>query len=381
MSGRFRAHAQLDEFSQFEICERSVSGCLNEILPLCCRRMEEPARCLGCGYILEQLPEPRCPECGRDFDLQNPSTFTRKPLYVAWDYWLPSLCFAVGAGALLYFMVLHTSQSVGASLTICLPFAVGSVFGYSHRIRLPGQISLGLIALGSIGILSLIAGAGGLFCIVLLFLIALGPLLVGVLGGVVLRNLLKRTRFSQKAHLPVLILLMLQPFGVAIVEHFIIYKFGNRSVETSILMPVDSKDAWNAAMFYEQVKHAPPLLLRLGLSRPLYSYGSMAKVGDIKTCVYDRGTLTKRITRVEPGKEIEFVVVQQSIERCGVILKGGSFRFEPAGPNQTRVTLTTEYEPILAPRLVWQPWEDTSIHTLHGHVLAGMLEKAQHPAE
>ena len=31
--------------------------------------------CLGCGYILEWLPEPRCPECGREFDPWNRDTY------------------------------------------------------------------------------------------------------------------------------------------------------------------------------------------------------------------------------------------------------------------------------------------------------------------
>ena len=35
----------------------------------------EPKRCLGCGYILEYLPEPRCPECGRGFDPDDPDTY------------------------------------------------------------------------------------------------------------------------------------------------------------------------------------------------------------------------------------------------------------------------------------------------------------------
>ena len=29
-------------------------------------------RCLGCGYILDGLPEPRCPECGRPVDPVQP---------------------------------------------------------------------------------------------------------------------------------------------------------------------------------------------------------------------------------------------------------------------------------------------------------------------
>lgn len=36
----------------------------------------EPKRCLGCGYILDNLPEPRCPECGRSFDLSDAATYS-----------------------------------------------------------------------------------------------------------------------------------------------------------------------------------------------------------------------------------------------------------------------------------------------------------------
>jgi len=32
--------------------------------------------CLGCGHILDHLPEPRCPECGREFNPDNPRTFS-----------------------------------------------------------------------------------------------------------------------------------------------------------------------------------------------------------------------------------------------------------------------------------------------------------------
>ena len=35
--------------------------------------------CLGCGYDLRGLPEPRCPECGRPFDPGDPPTFRKNP--------------------------------------------------------------------------------------------------------------------------------------------------------------------------------------------------------------------------------------------------------------------------------------------------------------
>lgn len=31
--------------------------------------------CLGCSYVLDGLPQPRCPECGRPFDPDDPATF------------------------------------------------------------------------------------------------------------------------------------------------------------------------------------------------------------------------------------------------------------------------------------------------------------------
>ncbi len=37
--------------------------------------MPELKRCVGCGYILNGLPEPRCPECGRPFNFEYPCSY------------------------------------------------------------------------------------------------------------------------------------------------------------------------------------------------------------------------------------------------------------------------------------------------------------------
>jgi hypothetical protein len=39
---------------------------------------ERHKRCLGCGYILDGLPENRCPECGRPFDPNKPTTYVTR---------------------------------------------------------------------------------------------------------------------------------------------------------------------------------------------------------------------------------------------------------------------------------------------------------------
>ena len=42
--------------------------------------MTDKARCLGCGYLLRDLPGLTCPECGREFDPADPATFDANPV-------------------------------------------------------------------------------------------------------------------------------------------------------------------------------------------------------------------------------------------------------------------------------------------------------------
>jgi hypothetical protein len=43
------------------------------------------ATCLGCGYALRDLPEPRCPECGREFDPAESWSFHRGRHLKKWE--------------------------------------------------------------------------------------------------------------------------------------------------------------------------------------------------------------------------------------------------------------------------------------------------------
>jgi hypothetical protein len=40
---------------------------------------DRPMLCAGCAYRLRDLTRHRCPECGRPFDPEDPTTFTRPP--------------------------------------------------------------------------------------------------------------------------------------------------------------------------------------------------------------------------------------------------------------------------------------------------------------
>lgn len=158
--------------------------------------------------------------------------------------------------------------------------------------------------------------------------------------------------------------------------------FGRGGVNESITTRAHFRDSperlWRKVLFYEEVPGRPPFLLRAFLPHPLRSEGDKTRMGGEVQCTYDRGDLMKRITGVEPGRSLEFDVVNQQlgIEGC-VRARGGSCRIEGSGEG-SEVALTTNYVAYLRPRIVWRPLERLLAGQLHRYILEGMRTASPH---
>ncbi len=332
-------------------------------------------RCLNCFYVLDHLPSDQCPECGRAFDPSNPSTYTTKPPFIWWRYWLPGYLLAAALGLAAYAMLIPM-MGFGWAVTLAIPVMIGGIVGYTVRVGKAAAIGVGWLAIIACLIGVTLGGGSGIFCMLILFAMAIIPLVVSVLAGMILRTALKRSRWGQRQWLPI-VLLFLFPAAVAGVE-LRLPQAPVVVVETSRTIRAPLPAAWDGVMFYEEVTHDPPWLLWVGLRRPQYTIGQTNAVGDRKTCVYSRGRLTKEVTHRRPLEVLEFTVVEQEMfEDYSVRLIDGGFRFNAMDDAQTRITLTTRYRPLLHPRWAWQPVEEHVVHLLHGHVLQGMAAKAE----
>lgn len=335
-----------------------------------------PARCKGCGYTFDGLPSPgKCPECGWPFDLDDETTFTRQPPFVRWRFWMPGFVLAVGGGILVSLLLSVVLDSWGFALWLSVPWAVGAALGYRFRASpaaaavLGGLAGLGLI----LGMISF--SLAGIFCGIILAGIFMVPIGVGLLSGATLRHHLKMSSFDQRSYLP-MILLLLMPVPLAIIEgpaRPVVIE----SISTSATINAMPAEVWEHLMFYEEVRHRPPLILRIGLARPLSTTGISRSPGDEKVCIYNRGRITKRIIDVVPGERLAFVIIEQQIgyER-DVELKGGSFELRELEGGQTELVLTTNYRPLLSPRFAWRWGERYAMRTLHRHVLEGIAIEA-----
>lgn len=333
-------------------------------------------RCVKCAYALDGLPSPSvCPECGRDFDLADDRTFTRRAPFLRWKFWAPALIAAVLTGTILFAVLAFTMQNWGWAMWVATPTAAGVVLGYRLR---TGVWMLGMFWLVCVMVLvGSIAGLGlaGVYCAMVLGLLLMFPVGFGALGGGLLRWHLKRTRFSQRDYLPIVIVAAL-PLIWGLLEGPV--QPGDiETIVTTEVIEAPREACWQGLVFYEEVKHRPPLILRIGLAHPLFATGSSRRVGDVKTCVYNKGWITKRVTEAAPGKRLAFEVISQSIgyER-DVQLTGGSFEFRDLGFERTEVRLSTSYRPLLSPRFAWRPFEGIAVHTLHRHVIEGIRRNA-----
>ena len=334
-------------------------------------------RCRTCYYVLENLPEPRCPECGTPFDLDDEQTYTIKPPLVRWKLWLPGLALSIFGGMALYLALLPLT-GFGWAATLVVPLSAGAILGYCCRVRVFLLVLLaGVLATGMFfGCIS--AHYTGLLCGLMLAGIGLGPITIGLLLGAGLRQSLKRSRFDQRWHLPLIAFLLL-PLLAGLTERLTYRAAAAETVGTTVVIEAPAERVWQAIRFYENVPGPPPPLFRLGMPRALNTTGRAAAVGDVRTCVYDKGRLGKRVTEVEPGRRLAFRVVEQGFERHSMTLVGGGFALQalPGDVPRTRVTLWTTYRPHLAPRWCWRRFEELTVHTLHRHVLRAMAEEAE----
>ena len=192
--------------------------------------------------------------------------------------------------------------------------------------------------------------------------------------------MLKDTSWDQAAHLPILLGLIALPYVVALAEGRV-QPGPATSVTTTIDLPVPADAAFAAWQFYEDVPDDIPLPLPAHLTpslRPRRVAGDAETVGDVQTCYYEKGRLSKRITEVDPDAlRVAFTVVEQvDIENNSIRLLGGSMQFEPLPDGGCRATLVTDYQPLLRPRPMWRPAETYVMRGVHEHVLCGIALEA-----
>ena len=333
--------------------------------------------CLKCQYPLAETGPSECHWCGQPYDTNDPDSYLPRPVFLRWKFWFPGLCLSIVSGVLSYAVCLLAGD-LGFALFVAVPVSFGAILGYSvARASYLTLILLGFTAIIGVVFSLVTFSMAGFFCGLMLGLVFVVPVTFGLILGIILRLILERTSWDQRSFLPILLLALL-PYAVQAIESSFPRRTEVATVRTELTVDATPQEAWQAVMFYEQVEHDPPWLLRLALPRPVRSVGSKQREGEVVRCFYDRGYLVKRISRREEGRLLAFEVIEQKLHfERDVTLRDGSFEIVPTDDGRSRIVLTTRYERHLSPAWLWQPIENEVVHTLHEHVLEGMRKDAE----
>jgi hypothetical protein len=337
--------------------------------------------CLRCWSPLrmERPPlfeRPRCPKCLLPFDPDNPETFSSVPHWLRWQQWLPGLVAALASGLIAY-VVIWTYGLMDSALFIAVPLSMGMMLGIMVRARIWLTLFLSIFAVTTVSCGVTVMGLHGLFCGATLAVISLPPALLGALLGLGLQAALRKSTGKPHNKRFTLIIAAL-PYVVWAAEELHSAEQQIAEVRTEMVFPAGPGPTWHSIVFYEQVEHEPPWLLRLALPRPVGTEGSKVAAGDVQRCIYQKGHLIKQITDLVEPERLAFRVIEQHLHfERDVTLLDGCFTLGPLADGQTRVVLTTRYLRHLRPAWMWEWMERKIVHALHGHVLEGMRRRLE----
>jgi hypothetical protein len=152
------------------------------------------------------------------------------------------------------------------------------------------------------------------------------------------------------------------------------------SIVTGMRFSASPGQVWDGLMFYEQIPSRPPVHLRLLLPAPMRAEGRRAAIGDETRCVYDKGHLLKRVTRIDPWRHYGFDVVEQELSiPGGILLTGGSYTLFELPDGSTRIELETRCVGSVRPRWLWRRIEAAFCHEFHRHILGAMRSEVESP--
>lgn len=235
-----------------------------------------------------------------------------------------------------------------------VPFAMGFAVVYLARInRLWRALWLPQIsALAALG-LALTFAIEGLICVVFWLPVYM---LLTALGGAVAMWVV-RLKQNRDALFGVVLLL---PYGVAVVEHEVPAALQVRRVATHIDIQADVSAVWEEIVdvpLIQEAEHGFAWSHVIGFPRPVSARTSARALGALREAKFERGVVFyERVTRYEPNNALEFdiTVDQRSIPKDAldqhVTLGGpyfdvlhGAYRLEPLPNGIVRLHLSSDH--------------------------------------
>lgn len=298
---------------------------------------------------------------------------------VRWVSWM------LTAGTLLAGLLLVSVGLVGFSWVFFVLFPIAVGFSTAIAAGSAGRKTV-ILALCIVGLvvfmaLAVVMGMEGLVCVLMAMPLLLVALIMGALLGLACRNTIFTGLLEKERRLPVIAFpLVLLLVGDPIARQIDMAP-PMSAISTTITLPQDPIDVFEALRSMDTLDGEQPWLLRIGLPTPYRCVLEAERVGAERKCLFPNGHITAVVTAYEPGTALRMKVVEYELTgRHWFHFGDADYAFERKGSG-TRVTRTSSYRSDLQPRWYWAPLEKLGIEQEHEFVLRSLkknLERAGH---
>lgn len=263
--------------------------------------------------------------------------------------------------AFLHLGLLEYSWIIFVLLPITLGIAIGSMpykKWLHYGVGFAFTIFILLLVLGKLE---------GMICVLMSVPIIIPLIFIGI----EISNFLKKKGiFKPKNTLKVLALpIIILIFGVPI-ENFI---FTNEAqieeVKTTRIYPFKPEQVYNSIKSVDTLVADKPFLMKLDLPIPQKCILEREAIGGLRTCYFEGGTITEKITELEKGKILRMDVIDYSLTgRKWLGFNEAIYYFDLIGYDSCQLTRITTYSSTLKPRFYWKALEIIGINQEHTFV-------------
>jgi hypothetical protein len=299
------------------------------------------------------------------------------------DWWLPGV---VGAWAFLIAVAIGLTVVgiYGWALFAVLPLLMGALVERSRPVatRREALVRGGVTAV--IGCLFfIVAGLEGLLCMVMSL-----PLAVPLgMAGSWLSFKLRSTRGGGRT-----MAMLLLPVGAGSAGYDVAAVPREYQVTTSIEIAATPDTVWRHVIAYSDLPQPTDWVLRTGIGYPTRVRLQGEGVGATRYCDFSTGSFVEPITVWEPGKRLEFDVVESASPMKEwspygeihprhlhgyFVSRRGRFVLKALPSGHTLVEGTSWYEHGLEPGPYWRWWTDAVVHRIHRQVLGHIKQLSE----
>jgi len=270
-------------------------------------------------------------------------------------------------------LIMKGKQTAGYGVTMffVLPAATGFVTAFV--IRFWNAVILSVLITLAIWMTSLVfVGLEGIVCV----LMASPMLFTSALFGASLGFFIKKISGKRTSMIIAPLFAGATVFGSGQLENRLGHSLRTEVVESTIVVDAGKEDVWEELIAFTDVSGPKPFLLRIGLPIPESCSMTGSGIGAERTCHFNSGFISERVTHWEPPHRLELSVEEVKLPgRHWLGFRDATYTLKAIEKGRTRVSRKTTVTSTLRPAFYWRLFEHLGAETEHRYILNSLEDK------